>query len=218
MSDAPVMPDIGHNLQPIQKLAHDMTHTGSLWANNLTKGDKHRDVVLVQAFTLRTHMEDPELRIFINGLLTEVKVPTTARSGEFTQLLHLAFHKAKLKPEKSQMSRWAGALQHAWSHDPRPAPDGVPEFIKKQGGDVKCAEKARKADRSRIEQQAIPLPCELPADLLAVFKDGKSPPGRIEQAETGGYQFVWRREKVISSETPPASSPATAEAVTENAA
>ena len=203
MSDGPAVPEVGHNLQPIQKLAYEMTHTGSLWAKNLSKGDKHRRAVMIDVFTLRTHMEDPELRTFINGLLIEAKVPMTARSSEFTQLLHLAFHKATLQPEKSQISRWAGAMQHAWSHDPRPAPASVPEFIDEQGGDVKCAEKVRKADRStRTEQRAVvPFPCEVPADLLAVFKDGKSPPGRIEQTEDGGYQFVWRKEKVVSSET-----------------
>jgi len=208
------VPALDHNLPPIANLAHEMTHHAVLWANDLVQGEKHRDAVMTGAFRLRSHMEDPDLRLLVKGLLADAKVPTTARSQEFTQLLNLAFHKAEVKPEKSQISRWAGALQHAWSCDPRPTPEEVAGFIKNEGGDVACAKKAREAGRAGAAFTAAPqpfqLPCDLPANLVAqarTIKGKKVIPGQWED-DGSGWQFVLRQGKVVSSET--TTEPATA--------
>jgi hypothetical protein len=199
MSDVePPTPDAGHNLPPIGKLADEMKHHAGLWSRNAGQGEKHRYVIMAHAFSLRSHMEDPQLRVLIKGVLAEAEIRVTKRSGEFTPLLHFAFHKAEIKPEKSQISRWAGALQYAWTFDPRPAPETVVDWIKSHGGDVECAKRARKGAGAGTDNPAtpIPLPCDLPAEL---FGDGMS--GRIERAPDGGWQFVPRNPKAVSSET-----------------
>jgi hypothetical protein len=151
MSDVePPTPDAGHNLPPIGKLADEMKHHAGLWSRNAGQGEKHRYVIMAHAFSLRSHMEDPQLRVLIKGVLAEAEIRVTKRSGEFTPLLHFAFHKAEIKPEKSQISRWAGALQYAWTFDPRPAPETVVDWIKSHGGDVECAKRARKGSSALL--------------------------------------------------------------------
>jgi hypothetical protein len=201
MSDAELLPkpSAGHNFEPIKALASEMTHHAGLWSRDVAQGEKHRDAIMVRAFTLREHMEDPDLRVLIRGLIADAKVPTTARSSEFTQLLNLAYHEAKAKPEPSQISRWSGALQFAWSCDPRPPPVDVPKFIEGKGGDVECARKARQKARgegraTQAKPPAIPVPCTLPDEL-----DGAVVTARKTKT---GWQLEPR--KVVSGETTPA--------------
>jgi hypothetical protein len=191
MSDAP--PASGHNLPPIAKLADEMAHAGVLWANNVELGEKHEAEIKVRAYQLRAHAEDPDTRLLIGGLLRDANIPQTKRSDPFTQYLHLAFRKAKVRPEKSQISRWAGALKWAWLQDPRPTPDALPAFIKGQGGDVECARKARDANRAgsggNSAPQAIPFPLAWIANAYLSANDGKAISGRLERTEIG-VQFV----------------------------
>jgi hypothetical protein len=187
MTDAPAaISAAGHNLPPIAQIGEEMTHHAQLWATNVEKGGKHENQIKVLAYRLREYMEDGELCLAVKGLLRDADVPTTKRSSAFTQLLRLAFHKAKVQPEPSQLSRWAWALQHAWNQDPHPAPDEVLKFIKDEGGDVECRNKARAANRDdgdRTEPEPIPLyDCSLPDDL-----DGKRV--RVEKTEKG-WQLI----------------------------
>jgi len=122
MSDTPAGPTEGSNLPPVAKIADEMTHQAGLWSHATTQGEKHEAEIKVRAYRLRVFAEDPDTQLLIGGLLRAANIPQTKRSDLFTQYLHLAFHKAHVRPEKSQISRWAGALQHAWSHDPRPEP------------------------------------------------------------------------------------------------
>jgi hypothetical protein len=172
MSDEQKPPE--HNFEPIKKIADEMIQHAGLWSRDVGLGDKQRDAVMVCAFTLRQHMEDLELRVLIVGLMAVAKVPMTERSREFTQLIHYAFHdKKKLQPEPSQISRWASALEFAWSCDPRPEPSEVPKFISSKGGTAECAKKVRqKASQERAAEraaqakpEAIPVDCNLPDEL-----------------------------------------------------
>jgi hypothetical protein len=150
MSETFAHPEAGHNLPPITRLADEMTDHASKWSHHAGEGERHEREIMVRAYQLRVFAEDPAIELQITGLLSKANVPQTQRSSTFTRYLNYAFHKAKQRPEKSQISRWAGALQFAWSHDPRPAPENVLAFIKSQGGDVECARKARQASRREV--------------------------------------------------------------------
>src|SRR5205814_47850 len=91
------------------------------------------------------------------------------------QLLHYAFHRADVEPEPSQLSRWAWSIQHALNQSQRPEPADLLDFIKNEGGDLKCREKARKAEAAKdvsapkAQPEPIPLPsCTLPDELDGV--------------------------------------------------
>ena len=206
MSHAPVAPDVGHNLPPVAEIGKEMTHQAHLWATKVSKGDKHRAAIMVQVFTLRGYMEDPQLRLLVKGMLADADVPSTKRSSEFTQLLRFAFQHAKAQPEPSQLSRWAWALQHAWSQVPRPQAEDVIAFIAEQGGDVACREIARKAakaeaadaDKLRTAPIPYPLACVVPDAFVGQWV-------KVEKDESGQARLTPR--KVLSLDITSAPSP-----------
>jgi hypothetical protein len=205
-------PATGHNLPPIAKLADEMTDHAGKWSHHAGEGEKHEGEIKIRAYQLRVFAEDPAIELQIAELLSKAKVPQTKRSDLFTQYLHLAFHKAKgRRPEKSQISRWSGALKHAWSHDPRPAPEGVLAFIKSEGGDVECARKARNANHSGSASVTTPMMWMIPVRSIAASPaavatlTGKPElPGRmVKVGKMGMFVFVPRKGSAVSDETTP---------------
>jgi hypothetical protein len=202
-------PEIGSNLPPIKKLAAEMTHHAALWARNAKGGEKHQREIMVRAYQLCLWAEDPDTEFLTVGLLSMAGIPQTKRSHRCTSVLRYAFHKAECEPEPSQLSRWAWTLQHALNHNPRPAPDELLRFIKDEGGEVACREKARevatKVERDRRKgaekPKPIPLPCVLPDAL-----DGRAV--TVRKTETGDWELI--PHKVLSLDTTPSQAPAPA--------
>ncbi len=201
MTDTPAVPAPGHNLPPITKLADEMTHYADLWSHHAGEGEKHENEIKFRAYQLRLYADDPDTELLIGGLLRAANIPQTKRSDLFTQYLHFAFHTAKVRPEKSQISRWAGALKYAWSHDPRPAPESVLGFIKSNGGDVECARKARGAGPTGTALETFLV---IPAHgfpIFPPFADGTTIPGRMVKLGPHLWKFEPRKGNVLSNET-----------------
>src|SRR5262249_26128757 len=145
--------------------------------------------VKISTWRLRLSMDsDEHVATYIAGMLAQAKVPMGKNSRIFTQLLHFAFHQAKCQPEPSQLSRWAWALEHAWNQNPRPTPEDVTGFIQREGGDVVCREKARKAvnaandgNANRTAPTPYQLSCPVPDAFVGQWvKVDKDDAGRVQ--------------------------------------
>jgi len=205
MSDARVVPDVGHNLPPVAEIGKEITHHAHLWTTNVGKGDEHKREIMVRAYRLRFFMEDPDTRLSVEGLLSDAKIPNTERSRPFTRLLNYAFRKADWQAEKSRVSRWAWALQHVWNQEPRPAVEEVLQFIKDNGGDEKCAARAKEPRTSSSGTvETFELGSAIPEGL---FSDGKTRIAGALKLADNKLQFVCRKRRsaeVLSTETTPA--------------
>lgn len=219
-TDTAPLPDTGHNLPPIAPLGDEMTHHAGLWSRNAAHGEMHEREIMVRAYRLCLYSEDPDTELSIRGLLSKADIPQTKRSHLCTQLLNYAFHNVKdragtsRRPEKSQISRWSGALQYALSQkEQRPSPDGLLAFIDKAGGVVECATKARKGDNAAGAKASQPIRFRHAYIALRYLaaNDGKPISGRLQKvpnSKFGIVQFIPNRRIDGPAEANPEPMPA----------
>jgi hypothetical protein len=114
-------PKPGDNLAHVNKLTSEMRHHAGLWSRDVGQAEKHEREILVRAYELCLWaQQDPNNDVVINGLIVSAGIPYTKKSHKCTQVLHYAFNEAKVKPEPSQLSRWAWTIQHALGPEPAP--------------------------------------------------------------------------------------------------
>jgi hypothetical protein len=185
-------PKPGDNLAHVNKLTSEMQHHAGLWSRDVGQAEKHEREILVRAYELCLWAEgDPNNDVVINGLIVSAGIPYTKKSHKCTQVLHYAFNGAKVKPEPSQLSRWAWTIQHALDQNPRPPPSELLAFIEKEGGTVKCREKSRSTRTVQPTKKTEPIPCNLPDEL-----NGKTVKLRKDAAGKWSLEI-----KVVSDDT-----------------